>query len=201
MTPQTLRPANVAAAALVLGGVLTVAFPQHALGITQLVLVTIAAGAGLYALAANVPPTGWISPFKWLSPFGGDRRPERRMHGSDEIESIRSKLAGRRQRLEGAPPLPPDVLRLLRPLVAGSLEIDPDDKARLASVLPRLPPTTRAILTTEPLPRSYWLTTLRPNAWEVAEVVHEVLDELHRLPAASAEWKQPTTIHDQPRIS
>ncbi len=73
MSERNLRPANVAAAALVIGGVLLVALPRHALSIVQLVVLTAAAATALYALAVNVPPTGWMSPFKWMSPFGGRR--------------------------------------------------------------------------------------------------------------------------------
>ena len=102
MTSSTLRPPELAAATLFLGGLLVALAPGHVLAIAELTLVTLAAGACVYALSSNVPPTGWISPFKWLSPFGGERRSERRSHGADEIEGIRARLGCRR--LHRCPP-------------------------------------------------------------------------------------------------
>lgn len=200
MSPRALAPANMAAAAVLIGGVLIVARPEHVLGVAELVLVTIAAGAGLYALAAHVPPTAWMSPFKWMSPFGGGPGPERRRHGSDEIDAIRSKLSDRRQRIAHGPPLPPDVLRLLRPVIADALDIDPDDVAQVAAAGRRLSPLAWSVLASDPIPRSYWLNTLRPNEWEVAEVVHEVLDELEHLPASTSRRRSATAIHHQPSL-
>lgn len=181
MTSSTLRPPELAAATLFLGGLLLALAPGHVLAVAELVLVTLAAGACVYALSSNVPPTGWISPFKWLSPFGGERRSERRRHGADEIEGIRAKLGGRRQRLPAAPPLPPDVLRMLQPLIATALDIDADDRAAQEAARHRLSERAWSILTAEPLPRPYWFATVRPNSWEVAAVVADLLGELHRV--------------------
>ncbi len=187
MTAEALRPLRLVGAALVLGGLVIALTPRHALLVVELVLVTIAAGVCLYALASNVPPTGWISPFKWLSPFGGERRAERRLHGADQIRGIRAKLGGRRQRLEGAPPMPPEVLRMLQPVMSSALDVDLEDRPAVEATRARLSPHAWAILATEPLPRSYWLTTVRPNAWEVAAVVADVLAEIHHVPTAPKE--------------
>jgi hypothetical protein len=178
---RNLRPASVAAAALVIGGVLLLAFPGHALGIVQLVLVTAAAATGLYALAVNVPPTGWMSPFKWMSPFVGAVRMERVTPASQELASIRAKLSGRRLRASGGPALPPETLRLLKPLIRSTLDLDPagDVVPREAAV--RLSPLTRAILACDVPTDLGWLATVRPDEHEVADAVHRVLDELDRL--------------------
>lgn len=175
-------PIRFAAAAATLGGALIVFLPEHAPGIVQLVLVSVAAGAGLHALSSHVPQTGWLSPFKWLSPFADPARPTRRRHGSDEMHSIRSRLAGRRQTVPGCAPLPPDAIRLLQPVIAGALGVDPSNRRQMTRARDRLSTSTWSILTAEPLARPYWFRTLRPNQWEAAEVVHDVLDELERLP-------------------
>ncbi len=194
MTSSTLRPPELAAATLFLGGLLVALAPGHVLAIAELTLVTLAAGACVYALSSNVPPTGWISPFKWLSPFGGERRSERRSHGADEIEGIRAKLGGRRQRLSAAPPLPPDVLRMLQPLIAATLDMDAGDPAELEAAHHRLSDRAWSILAAEPLPRPYWLATVRPNPWEVAAVVTDVLDELHRVSTDPAPRPAPPSL-------
>lgn len=180
--PAVPGPVRFAAAAVTLGGGLIVLLPRHAPGIVQLVLLSVAAGAGLHALASHVPHTGWLSPFKWLSPFAASARPTRRRHGSDELDSIRSRLGGRRQTIQGSPPLPPEALRLLQQVIAATLGVDPSDRRQMIRARSRLSPKTWAILAARPLVRPYWFRTVRPNQWEAAEVVHDVLDELERLP-------------------
>jgi len=178
-------PGRIAAATAAIGGLLIVAIPEHASAFVQLGLVTVATGAALHALSSQVPPSGWISPFKWLSPFAEATRPAPRRHGSDEIESIHARLSDRRQRIAGAPPLPPDALRLLRPVIAASAGVDPTDRREMAAARRRLSSVAWSILATEPLRRPSWFRTVRPNAWEVTDVVHDVLDELDELPESA----------------
>jgi hypothetical protein len=180
MNERNLRPANVAAAALVIGGVLLLALPGYALGILQLVAVTAAATTALHALASNVPPTGWMSPFKWMSPFAGTPLSEPGPPDVHELEPIRARLGARRLRAVGGPPLPPDALRLLRPLIRSALDLPPGGPVPREAAL-RLSPLARSILAAE-LPRDpRWIDTVRPDEDAVAEVVHQVLDELERL--------------------
>jgi len=181
MNPRALRPANVSAAAVLIGGVLTLALPQHAMSIFRLVILTAAASAGLYALAVNVPPTGWLSPFKWMAPFNRAVHSEGHERSLDELALIRSWLLGRRQRVGEAPPMPPSMLRILQPLVASALEVSPGDEARWLAARERVSPTTRAVLTTAPLHRPGWLRTLRGDGAAVAAVVNRVLDDLDHL--------------------
>ncbi len=193
MSERALRPGNVAAAGALIGGVLVVALPQHGMSIVQLVIVTVAVSSGVYALAVNVPSTGWISPFQWMSPFNraaGRRRPRAR---SDELRSIRTKLSGWRQRIENAPPMPPATLRLLKPLIASALDLDPDDEPHQGSARGPVSPLTWAVLTSEPLQRPYWFRTLRPNEGEVTQTVHAVLDDLDRPQNGARE--APRSIH------
>lgn len=181
MNERTLRPANIAAAAVVIGGALIIALPHHGMNIVRLVVVTIAAAAGLYALAVNAPAT-W-----WASPFDRRRRAGRKEHASAELDWIRSTLSGRRQRIENGPPLPPETLRLLQPLIQVALErqgLDARDAACADSARELLSAQTLAVMTSDPLkwpPRS---RTLRPDKRKTAEVVHIVLDELDRLGAS-----------------
>lgn len=189
MNEGALRPGNVAAAAVLIGGVLATVLPQHAMSIVQLVIVTVAVSTGLYALAVHVPSAGWISPFKWMSPFGRAAYPGRRRRRSDELRSIRLKLSGRRQPIENGPPMPPVTLRLLKPLIASALDLDPSEEPPPPSARGRVSPLTWAVLTSQPLRRPRWFRTLRPNEREVTQTVHSVLDELDRLKAGASDPK------------
>jgi hypothetical protein len=199
MNEYALRPKNLAAAAVVVGGGLIVIFPQHALTVVQLVIVTIAASAGLYLLTANVPPSGWISPFKWLSPFSEDAHTAKAEHRSGELDLIRAQFSGRRQRIEGGPPMPPSVLRQLRPLIAGALDLDSRDEKRVAAARSRVSAQTFAILTSVPGDRPSWFRTVRPHPHEVIETVNSVLDELDRLTGSTQ--RQPSTDIRQTRAT
>lgn len=186
MNEHNIRPGEMVGACLLLGGVLVVAFPTHAMNILQIILVTFAAGAGLYALAARVPPTGWMSPFKWMSPFGKPRPLRRKDSRPPDLDFIRSKLAGWRHPGPMVPPMPPEVIALLKPLVRAVLrqrpapltdaEEGPGAPSRLA----------RGILATEPPRGLDWVRVLPPRQGEVAEVVHAVLDDLESLEAGGA---------------
>lgn len=199
MSELNLRPANVAAAALVIGGVLLVALPRYALAIIQLVVVTAAAATALHALAANVPPTGWMSPFKWMSPFVGTASPIRATSVSGDIATIRAKLAGRRVRTAHGPALPPETLRLLRPLVRSALDLDPDDASPPSAAVARLSPLTASVLTTRIPAAPGWLGTLRPDERAVGETVHRILDELDRLDPGGARASTTLPPHE-PRV-
>lgn len=183
MTDRTLRPGNIAAAAVAIGGILIVLMPQHSLSIIRLVIVTCAAAAGLFALIISVPRT-W-----WTSPFDGRGLPVREGVRSDDIESIRSVLAGRRQPIRNGPPLPAAAIRLLKPLIGVSIEregLDPGDGDQLESARDLVSPLTWAVLTSDPLLWPRWYQTRLPNEQEVAEVAHEVLDDLDRM--ADGAW-------------
>lgn len=96
--------------------------------------------------------------------------------------------------------MPPDTLRLLEPIVAAAVDIDPEDPEQVAAALPRLSPLTGAVLASEPLVGPHWFRTRRPNQWEVAEAVHRILDELEALSLAPSEPEGPTSPHHQPRV-
>lgn len=190
MRDPTLRTGNVAAAAVLIGGVLLVALPRRAVSIVQVVAVTVAVAAVLHALATHVPVSGWLSPFRWMSPF--HRPSSAGARGPDELDSIRARVSGRRQRLRGGPPLPPETLRLLQPLIRAALDLDRDDASYPPSARTRLSPVTWAVLTTDPLRNPYWFRTLPANDREVAGIVHAVLDDLERLaPGISASQGLP----------
>lgn len=178
MNERTLRPANVFGAALVLGAITTLAFPAHAIDVLRVVLVTGAVAAALHALARNVPTTGWLSPFRWLSPFARAVRTARTSLGEAELAKLGRRMGQRRQRLPGATPLPPDLLRLLRPIAAAGFDMDLRDPTRDADRLARLSPLARAVLLTEPLRDAYWFFTVRPDPTGVAAAVNRLLDEI-----------------------
>lgn len=178
MNERTLRPGNIAAAAVVLGGILLIVAPQHGWSIVRLTIVTIAAGAGLYALAVNAPATWWSSPFDRTGRGG------RKARASAEIDWIRSTLSGRRQRIDDAAPLPPETLRLLQPLIQLALEregLDPREGAYAGAARRLLSARTWAVLDSDPLKWPARSRTRRPDERRAAEVVNDILDELERL--------------------
>lgn len=178
MNVRMLAPANVAAAAVLIGGALVVALPGHATSIVRLVVLTTAAAVVVHAVASVVPEwtaTGW-------SPFGRAARREGETSASGEIDRIRSRLSGRRQRIGDGPPLPPETVRLLQPLIRVALEREGLGCGKLART--SLSPLTLAVLAADPLQRPNWFRTHRPDGRQVAEIVHGVLDDLDRLSGA-----------------
>jgi hypothetical protein len=175
---QILRPGNIAIAALVIGGILVLVLPQHGLDIVGLVIVTAAAAAGLFVLGVHAPPTWWRSPFDTASGVipNGDR--------PRDIERIRPTLYGWRQPLASGPPLPPAVLRLLRPLVEVAAEragLDAGGRPSPGHDADPLPPLLRAVLRCDPWKPVPWFRRIRPDAREVAAAVNGILDEIDRL--------------------
>lgn len=194
MTDRTLRPGTIAAAAVAIGGILIMAMPQHSLSIVRLVIVTSAAAAGLFALRISVPRTWWTSPFDGRVPQVEERA------RSDDIDRVRSMLAGRRQPIENGPPLPAAAIRLLKPLIGVSIErkgLDPSDQDQLESARGLVSPLTWAVFTSDPLLWPRWYQTRWPNEQEVADVAHKVLDDLDRM--AGGGWApEPHTRNRSP---
>lgn len=196
MNERTLHPANVAAGALLFGGLLLLAAPHHAANILRLVLATVAAAVGLYALAIHVP--GWRGTGWWTSPLDRTRPRTADPPDSREVARIRLHLGNRRQHVAGAPDMPPDVLHLLQPLVRQALERAGLDPARASAAAPArtaLDPLTLAVLAATPQSRKEWHATLRPDEHEVATVVHRVLDDLDRLAARGGAGEASATPH------
>lgn len=178
MNEQTLRPGFMAAAAVTIAGLLILLLPHHAVSIARLAVVTLAAAAGLHALAVLAPPAWWKSPFDW------NVDPAHKPRSADEVDWIRSTLGAPRQPVPGAPPLPSQTLRFLQPIIRAALErheMGPQD----------LTPLARAVLVARPLDHAPWYRTRRPDARTVGETVHEILDELERLDEASDSLEPP----------
>ena len=171
------RPVDVAAGALLLGGLLVVAVPQHAGTIVRIVAVTFAAIAALYVVTVHVPE--WRATW-WRSPFNRTDQRRRPQPRSEELKRIRASMAGRRVPLENGSPLPPETLRLLQPLIRVALERE-GHSATSEHALNRLSPVTRSVLDIDPRRHQPWYRTRRPDEREVAEAVHAVLDDLDRL--------------------
>ena len=168
-------------APIVFGGGAMVVFPQYAVSIIQLIIVTIAVLAAVYALALNVPPTGWMSPFKWMSPFGESAKRKRRGKNPDQIRSIRSSLGGWRQPMQYGPPMPPEALRLLRPLIWEALDLGSEDEWVLQLAQARLSPLSWAVLESGFSRRPSWFSWSPPNKREVSETTLTILDEIDRV--------------------
>lgn len=192
MTSLALRPRNVSAGALLIGGGLLAVFPTHALTIVNLTVVTAALSFAVHALAANVPPSGWISPFRWRSPFASGAHRGATGHRADEIGHIRNLIGGRRQEVPGAPPMPPGVLRILRALIASALDISLRDREAVRACRRTVSPLTFAVLTCVPHRRTTIWNTRRGDAHEVTAVVHRILDDLDRIaPGGEARRTSP----------
>jgi hypothetical protein len=155
-------------ASVVLGGLLVIASPRHLPSIAQLVVATLAAAGGLFVSIHLLRPAIWMSPFN-----PGDR-PKGSGEVRTEIDRIRARLSGRRTVVARGVCLPPEVIRLLQPLIAETAE-------RVQCPPGRVPPTCRAILQFESPAAPAAARERRPNEAEAAAVVHRVLDELDAL--------------------
>lgn len=181
MNGPRIQPRLILAATVVIGGILVLALPQFAMSILQIVIVTAAVVFGVFALESNVPETGWVSPFKWMSPFRRGSYSWRKGNKADEIGSIRRKLSGWRQPIPPCPPMPPEVLGLLRPMIQTVLGLPSEGMDDLAEARAYLSPGTFAVLASDPSKPPPWFLMLPPNKEEVAEAVHGILDELDRI--------------------
>lgn len=178
MTEPSLRPRDTGSGALLLGGIFVVLFPQHSVSILRVLVVTLAAATGVYALLVTAP-TAW-----WTSPFEKKRRTAVAAPASEELNSIRSMLSGRRQVLESGAALPPQALRLLKPMIESALAregVDLGTDAGQRCAEDTLSPTTWAILTGEPLLWPRWYQTRQPNEGRASEVVNAVLDDIEKV--------------------
>lgn len=185
MSERTFTASSVAAAAILIGGTLVLVMPQHAGNIARLVVVTIAAAAGLHALGMNSPPA-W-----WSSPFDPDFRMPWRRRERDEMEWIRAALSGWRHRLDDGSALPAEVIRLLRPLIEAAVErAHADDGEPSRGTRARLSPLAKAVLTADPAKRSRW-QRVAPNRAEVAACVHRIMDEVDGLSTERARASSP----------
>lgn len=194
----TLRAGDIAAAVVLFAGLLLIALPQHGGTILRLVLVALAATAALHALTAIVPEgsvTGW-----WRSPFERGAA-DALARPSGEIARMRAKMTGRRQRIRGGRPLPPETVRTLQPLIAVALEragIDPGDPSQRQAVRRRVSPLTWAVLNSDPLYLPRWYETRAPDERQAADVVRRVLDDLERI-AAGGPVERSEPASPQPR--
>lgn len=199
MNEPGIRTGPTVAATILIGGLMALVFPQYALGIVQVALVTFAALAGLHALSI-IAPEGSVTG-RWSSPF--DRSPRDRPHEepSSEIDNLRARLSGRRVAIPGAPALPPETLRLLRSLIVVALQragVDPDDETEQASIRQRLSPLTHAVLTANPPSSPSWMRRRRAAPRRVARVAQRVLDDLDRLDVGHAPGPTSPTTHPAP---
>lgn len=175
MNDSVLRPGHVAAATLTLGGLLLLAAPGRAPGILRLILVTIAAAGGFYALLVHGGPTRRMSAFRWTL------RGQAEEAAAADAHRLRATLTGRRHRIAGGRPLPPAAIRLLQSLIEAHLVHEgagPDEPFRRSVARADLAPLTRAILAHDATVNPPWFRTRRPDPAESARIVQAVLDDL-----------------------
>jgi hypothetical protein len=181
MSSTWFRPSHIAAATLLIGGGLLVVLPHHAPSLIRLVAVSLAAAMALHALTWSSPPR-W-----WRSPFVRARRGRPTARAADELDWLHALLAGPRQRLPGAAPLPPEIISALRPLLHAAVQ-------RHGDTAP-LSPQSRAVLDAAAHRQPPWYRLLPPDADAAARAVHVVLDDIEGLATSrhSAESYTVTT--------
>ncbi len=165
-----LSPRPMASASLVLGGLLLVAAPAHAVSVAQLAVATVAAAGALFVVVRQLRPAVWMTPFN----------PRDRPRGDEdlrsEVDRLRTRLGGGRVQVAPGLALPPEVVRVLQPIVRAELE------GAAGGVLAAPPSATlQAILRFESPDPRLRVRVRRGDEQAVSAVVHEVLDELDRL--------------------
>lgn len=190
MNDHTPHPLGVAAGAVLLGGLFVGLFPQHAGSVLLIVVMTVAVAAGLYVLGAYVPPAGWMSPFRWMSPFADTDAARSTGAAWDHLHAIRRKFRGRRQAIAGGMPLPPAVVRLLRPLIGAALDLDPASDADVEAARQHLSPATWAVFREKTERGPAWLRSSWPDERAVAGEVERILDELDDLVGITSHHSQ-----------
>lgn len=172
MNRSGLEPARVAAATLVLGGLLVALSPALSARVIRIVIVAGAAGAALFVLRTQAARAWWTSPFNVVR-----HRPDR-PGSSPELVRVAAKFEGRRQPVPGGTPLPPETIRLLRPLVVAALA-----RHRAVGTETEASALTRALPGLEPQVWPRWFQTRSPRPTRVAQAVHRVLDDIDRMEA------------------
>ena len=197
---RPVPPGEVVAGAAVLAGVAVIVWPHHVGSIVPVLVVSAAAAVAVHSVNAHVPSAGWISPYKWLSPFAPPSRDGGTATTPTDIEAIEATFGGRRQRIPGGRALPPDTLRLLKPCVVAALDADGrvdgssggrGTHSQGGSRVDLVSPATRALLAAEPLRHPWWFHTLPPDSARTAHTVQAVLDDLDRLYSGAARSTNP----------
>ncbi|NNM34533.1 MAG: hypothetical protein HKO53_15750 [Gemmatimonadetes bacterium] len=172
MNRSGLEPGRVAAATLVLGGLLVALFPGLSARVIRIVIVAGAAGTALFVLRTQAARAWWTSPFNVV------RHRPNAPGSSPELDRVAAKFEGRRQPVPGGTALPPETIRLLRPLVVAAMarHRGPGADAELSAL-------TRALPELEPQVWPRWFQTRSPGPTRVAQAVHQVLDDIDRMEA------------------
>lgn len=180
MTDPRPRTFVLAVGLVLVGGMMVFLSPRSVIVVLQWVAGGLAAVAALHVFRHNAPAVWWTSSFdRQVDPIVV---PE-----EDETEWIRARLAGRRVRIGGGQvAVPPETLRLLRPLIEECVSRHGGDASTHAtsnSLKGALSPLTRAVLHSDPTMQPGWWGTVRPDKHAVAAIVHHVLDDLKDIEA------------------
>ena len=149
-------------------------FPALSARVLRIVIVASAAGAALFVLRTQAARAWWTSPFNLI------RHRPRPPASSTELDGIAAKFGGRRQIVPGGTPIPPETIRLLRPLTASAFRGPGESQA---GPHPDLSPLTRALPELEPQVWPRWFQTRSADPRNVAHAVHRVMDDIDRLEA------------------
>ncbi len=178
MTDPRPRSFVLVAGLVLIGGTIVFFSPRSVMIVLQWVVGGLAAVAALHVVRQNAPSVWWTSPF--------DREADRvDLTEVDEAAWIRARLGGRRVRIgDGEAAVPPETLRLLRPLIEECLSRAVGDlraPSTPAALGGGLSPLTSAVLHSDPTMQPGWWGTVGPDEHGVAEIVHHVLDELEEI--------------------
>lgn len=183
MSDPRSRTLALAAGLLVAGGLAIFFSPDRVMITVQWTVAGLAAIAALHLVVAGAP-SAW-----WTSPFDRADRPARTTEPVDETHWIRTRFEGRRVPVGGGRwALPPETVRLLRPLIEEAMirkTADAGDPSSTEALRGRLAPLTRAVLATDSTIQPGWWGTTRSDGEAVARLVDRVLDDLERLEGAA----------------
>lgn len=178
MSKQTIRPSAAAAASAVISGLIIAVWPQHAVSVVQIAVVTVAVAAALHATRTNGVRPGTDRPSD--SPLARLMTPTALPALPSDLERTRFNLHSRRIRYRDVA-LPWGTAKQLRRTAAAALQrqgVDVDDPSHHAAARALVSPLTWTVLTHERYkPRK----DLRGAGPKVAEIVHAVLDDIDRL--------------------
>lgn len=175
------------AAAVALAGGAVAAFPQHALSIVQVLVLTTAVAVGLQVLSTTVVwrrVHGLYDRWTYLmSPFRQTGAPEKRRYDVPELDRVVALLGRSRSRDSRLPAVPPEVALRLGRIARAELfrqGVDPHDPAHQAAYRQALSPVTWQVILYRPEDQQQRHRYAPPDSAGTAALVHTVLDDLDR---------------------
>lgn len=194
MNASNLHPVNLIAAGVLIAGTLIILLPQHAVSVISVTVAGVAAAVSIHLLVTNTKGLREGPWWRDMSPFTRARARTNPRNVPRDLERVRSMLGRTRHRGSNHAPLPFEVERALSRTIRIALDrerLNPFDPAQSELVRRTLSPLTWSLLHEDQGSEGQGRRQrmLQPDEKGVAEVVHQVLDDLDRLAAVGT----PTT--------